>query len=51
VAAPVDIVVLKSGVQTIPGRSVDLGEGGIGAIAASELQPGQSVGVEIFLPQ
>lgn len=52
VAAPVDIVVLKSGVpETIPGRSVDLGEGGIGAIAASELQPGQSVGIEIFLPQ
>ena len=52
VAAPLDIVILKSGVpETIPGRSVDLGEGGIGAIAAGELQPGQAVGVEIFLPE
>lgn len=52
VAAPLDIVVLKSGVpETIPGRSVDLGEGGLGAIAAGELQPGQAVGVEIFLPE
>jgi TonB family protein len=52
VAAPIDIVILKSGVpETIPGRSIDLGEGGLGAIAASELQPGQSVGVEIFLPE
>lgn len=52
VAAPIDIVVLKSGVpETIPGRSVDLGEGGLGAIAAGELQPGQAVGVEIFLPE
>lgn len=51
VAAPIDIVVLRSGVpDTIPGRSIDLGEGGLGAIAASELQPGQSVAVEIFLP-
>src|SRR4030095_4903187 len=52
VAAPIDIVILRSGVpETIPGRSIDLGEGGLGAIAAGELQPGQAVGVEIFLPE
>lgn len=52
VAAPMDIVILRSGVpETIPARTIDLGEGGIGAIAAGELQAGQSVGIELFLPE
>jgi TonB family protein len=50
--APVDVTVLRSGIpDTVPGRSVNLGEGGVGAVLAGELLPGESVGVEIRLPQ
>jgi TonB family protein len=50
-SAPVDVVVLRSGIpSTIPGRSLDLGEGGVAAILAGELRPGESVGIEIKLP-
>jgi TonB family protein len=49
--APLDVTVLRSGVpHTLPGRSVNLGEGGLGAVLAGELSPGESVGVEIWLP-
>lgn len=49
--APLDVTVLRSGIpDTLPGRSVDLGEGGVAAMLAGELQPGESVGVEIRLP-
>lgn len=52
VEAPLDITVLRSGVpDTMPGRSVDLGVGGLAAVLAGELLPGESVGVEIRLPQ
>jgi TonB family protein len=51
VQAPLDVTVLRSGVpDTLPGRSVNLGEGGLSAVLAGELLPGEAVGVEIRLP-
>jgi TonB family protein len=51
VQAPLDVTVLRSGIpDTLPGRSVNLGEGGISAIVAGELLPGETVGIEILLP-
>ncbi len=51
VAIPVDITVLRSGAPaSIPGRSLDLGEGGVAAMLAAELQLGEWVGVEFLLP-
>ena len=51
VAIPVDITVLRSGASaSIPGRSLDLGEGGVAAVLAAELQLGESVGVQFHLP-
>ena len=51
VAVPVDVVVLRSGVpSTIPGRSVDVGEGGVSAVLAGELQPGEAIGISLQLP-
>jgi TonB family protein len=48
----VDVTVLRSGIpDTLPGRSVNLGEGGVSAVLAGELSPGESVGVEIQLPK
>ena len=42
---------LRSGIpDTLPGRSVNLGEGGVAAVLAGELSPGDAVGVEIRLP-
>ena len=46
------MTVLRSGIpDTLPGRSVNLGEGGVSAVLAGELLPGEAVGVEIRLPQ
>lgn len=46
-AVPLDIIVLRSGVaDRIPGRSIDLGAGGVGVMAAGEFHPGEIVGVE-----
>ncbi len=51
VAVPVDITVLRSGAPaSIPGRSLDLGEGGVAAVLAAELQLGEWVAVEFQLP-
>jgi len=51
VAIPVDITVLRSGAPaSIPGRSLDLGEGGVAAVLAAELQLGEWVAVEFLLP-
>lgn len=48
--APVDVVILKSGVPaTIPGRAIDVSEGGISTILAAELRPGEPVGVDFRL--
>ena len=51
VQAPLDVTVLRSGVpDTVPGRMVDLGAGGLAAVMAGELLLGETVGVEIHLP-
>jgi TonB family protein len=51
VQAPLDVTVLRSGIpDTLPGRSVNLGERGVAAVLAGELLPGEAVGVEIRLP-
>jgi hypothetical protein len=50
-AIPLNVTVLRSGVpEAVPGRSVDLAEGGLGVVLAAELQPGELVGVEFRLP-
>jgi TonB family protein len=50
VQAPLDVTVLRSGIpDTVPGRSVNLGEDGIGAFLAGELTPGEAVAVEVRL--
>ena len=50
VQSPLDVTVLRSGIpDTFPGRSVNLGEGGMSAIVAGELLAGETVGVEIHL--
>ena len=52
VQAQLDVTVLRSGIpDTLPGRSVNLGEGGLAAVLAGELLPGEAVGVEVRLPQ
>jgi len=52
VQAPLDVTVLRSGVpDTLPGRSLNLGERGLAAVLAGEVAPGEAVGVEIRLPQ
>src|SRR5258708_6759860 len=51
VAVPVDVTVLRSGLPSnIPGRSLDIGEGGVAAVLAAELQTGEWVAVEFQLP-
>jgi PilZ domain len=51
-AVPVRVTVLRSGTAySIPGRSLDLGEGGIAVILAGEVHPTDSVGVEFLLPE
>jgi TonB family protein len=51
VQAPLDVTVLRSGIpDTLPGRSVNLCEGGVAAVLAGELLPGEAVGIEIQLP-
>jgi TonB family protein len=51
VQAPLDVTVLRSGIpDTMPGRSVNLGERGIAAMMAGELVAGETVGVELRLP-
>src|SRR5580700_12212599 len=50
-AVPADVIVLRSGIPySIPGRSVTLGERGVGLVLAGELHPGDSVGIEFRLP-
>lgn len=50
-AVPVRITVLHPGnAYSIPGRSLDLAEGGIAVVPAGELHTGDPVGVEFLLP-
>jgi TonB family protein len=47
-----DVTALRSGIpDTLPGRSVNVCERGIAAMLAGELVPGETVGVEVRLPQ
>ena len=51
VQAPLDVTVLRSGIpDTVPGRSVNVCERGIGAMLAGELVAGEAVGIEVQLP-
>jgi hypothetical protein len=51
-AVPVSVTVLRSGVpDAVPGRTIEVGEGGVGAVLAAELFPGELVGVEFHLPE
>jgi len=51
ISVPVSVTVLRSGVpEGVPGRSVDVCEGGLCAVLAAELVPGEMVGVEFRLP-
>ncbi len=51
IAIPIDVTVLRSGVpDNVPGRCIDLGEGGLLAVLAAEFRAGDSVGVEFWLP-
>jgi TonB family protein len=48
---PLELTVLRSGVpDSIRGRSLEMGEGGMGVVAASQLLLGESVRVEFLLP-
>lgn len=50
VRAPLDVTVLRSGIaDTVPGRAVNLCEGGLAAVLAGELMPGEAVSVEVQL--
>jgi hypothetical protein len=51
ISVPVNVTVLRSGVpEGVPGRSVDVGEGGLCVVLAGDLYPGELVGVEFRLP-
>jgi hypothetical protein len=51
-AVPVRVTVMRSGApHSIPGRSVDLGEGGISVVLAGELGVADAAGVEFLLPE
>jgi hypothetical protein len=51
-AVPMSVTVLRCGVpDAVPGRSVDVGGGGVGVVLAAELQRGELVGVEFRLPE
>jgi TonB family protein len=48
--APLEVTALRSGIpDTMPGRSLNLCEGGVAAMVAGELVPGETVGVELRL--
>jgi TonB family protein len=50
-AVPADVTVIREGTRySIPGRSVTLGERGLGLVLAGELHPGDSVHLEFHLP-
>src|SRR5678816_4277689 len=48
---PLELTVLRSGVpDSIRGRALEIGEGGMGVVVASQLLLGESVRVEFLLP-
>ena len=49
---PLELTVLRAGIpDNIRGRALEMGEGGMGVVAASQLHLGESVRVEFLLPQ
>lgn len=51
ISVPLDVILLRSGVpENVPGRCLDLSEGGVGAMIAGELSAGQQVAIELRLP-
>jgi len=49
--APVDVTVMRSGVSdSMPGRSVNICERGVALVLAGELAPGESVNIDLMLP-
>ena len=51
VQAPLDVTMLRSGIpDTVPGRALNLCERGVAAVLASDMIPGEAVGVEVWLP-
>ena len=49
--APLDVTIERLGTpDTLPGRSVNLGERGIGVMLAGEVAPGEIVNIEVPLP-
>jgi TonB family protein len=48
---PLDLTVLRAGVPgTVPGRSLEIGEGGMGVVSSTKLVVGESVRVEFLIP-
>jgi TonB family protein len=48
---PLEVTVLRSGVpDTVPGRSLDVSAGGVAAVLAGEVSPGENVAIELRLP-
>jgi len=48
---PLALTVLRSGIpNNIPGRAIEIGEGGMGIVSASQLLIGESVRVEFLVP-
>jgi len=51
ISVPVDLIALRSGVpENLPGRLTDISELGVGAVVAGEMAAGQSVALELRLP-
>jgi len=51
-AVPTNLTVLRAGIPNeISGRTVEIGEGGLGVVPASQLLVGESVRVEFLIPQ
>ncbi|MFZ1918963.1 MAG: TonB family protein [Terriglobales bacterium] len=51
ITVPLALTVLRSGIPNhIPGRALEIGEGGIGVVPASQLHVGESVRVEFLVP-
>ena len=46
IAVPIDVIALRSGVPaSIPGRTINVSEGGVATMLAGELSLGEPVGV------
>jgi PilZ domain len=51
-SVPLELTILRSGVpEGVPGRMLDVGEGGLAAALAGEVRTTQTVGIEFKLPE